>query len=230
MSGKIYYGCIGYRKTILSMFSDISLGTLNAAIDAVVNQVGPNSSPKSSSKYDRFQLQLVVDKEIFALCVCDDTFPMRESFVFLEAIKKAFMSQFDQYSISIAGTMEMSSFNQTIKNLIDKHNDFDNHQFNKIKREQDETQAILNNDIDKMLKRGDVLSDLEDETSHLVESADGFKSSATRLKRAMWWKNIKLYLIAGAILLIFLLVLLWAGCGITFSRCIPDREDNTGSN
>ncbi|ELP90851.1 hypothetical protein EIN_359340 [Entamoeba invadens IP1] len=227
MSGKIYYGCVGYRQTILAVYSEVSLGSLNQAIDAVVRQIGPASSPKSSSKYDRFQLQLVVDREMFALCVCDDTFPMRESFVFLEAVKKSFTTQYDQYTISTAGPMEMSAFNTTIKTLVEKHSNLENSQFAQIKKDQDETQAVLNESVNKMLERGSVLEGLEDETSHLVESSSQFKTSAVKLKRAMWWKNVKLYLIAGAVLLIFLLVLLLAGCGITFQRC---RIENDNSN
>ncbi|KAL7713155.1 Vesicle-associated membrane protein [Entamoeba marina] len=202
MSGRIVYGCVGFRRTILALYSDISLGPLSAAIDGVVQQIGPNSSPKSSSKYDRFQLQLVVDQDFFALCVCDDTFPMRESFVFLEALKKAFTTQYTPSDMAYAGPMEMSSFNNVIQQLVDKHNDVDSHQFNKIKKEQDETQAILNEDINKMLKRGTMLEDIEDETTNLVHSSESFKSSAVHLKRSMWLKNMKLYFIAAAILLV----------------------------
>jgi 4-amino-4-deoxy-L-arabinose transferase-like glycosyltransferase len=64
---------------------------------------------------------------------------------------------------------------------------------------------------DKVLERGERIELLVDKTEDLHQNAIRFKKSGTALKRAMWFKNVKLMAaIAGIILVsIFWLVVVW---------------------
>jgi vesicle-associated membrane protein 7 len=54
---------------------------------------------------------------------------------------------------------------------------------------------------EKVLERGERIELLVDKTETLSQNAFQFKKSSTALKRAMWWKNVKLM-----VLIIFLIL------------------------
>ena len=45
--------------------------------------------------------------------------------------------------------------------------------------------------VDKVLKRDEILSQLDDRADALQVGASQFESSAAKLKRKYWWKNCK---------------------------------------
>eukprot|EP00695_Tsukubamonas_globosa_P001268 TRINITY_DN223_c0_g1_i2.p1 TRINITY_DN223_c0_g1~~TRINITY_DN223_c0_g1_i2.p1 ORF type:complete len:79 (-),score=34.68 TRINITY_DN223_c0_g1_i2:70-306(-) len=73
--------------------------------------------------------------------------------------------------------------------------------------------------IDRVLERGEKLSTLVDKTDNLKQSAQVFQKKSTQLKRAMWWKNIKLMGALAAIVLIVILIICLIACGPTFAKC-----------
>lgn len=50
---------------------------------------------------------------------------------------------------------------------------------------------IMRVNVDKVLKRDEILSELDDRADALQMGASQFESSAAKLKRKYWWKNCK---------------------------------------
>lgn len=50
---------------------------------------------------------------------------------------------------------------------------------------------IMRVNVDKVLKRDEILSELDDRADALQVGASQFESSAAKLKRKYWWKNCK---------------------------------------
>lgn len=50
--------------------------------------------------------------------------------------------------------------------------------------------------VDKVLKRDEILSELDDRADALQVGASQFESSAAKLKRKYWWKNCKVNFLA----------------------------------
>ncbi|KAK9505378.1 hypothetical protein O3M35_009452 [Rhynocoris fuscipes] len=55
----------------------------------------------------------------------------------------------------------------------------------------DEVVGIMRVNIEKVLERDQRLSDLDDRAEALNMSALKFEQQAAKLKRKMWWKNVK---------------------------------------
>jgi len=66
----------------------------------------------------------------------------------------------------------------------------------------------MTDNIDRILKRGDKLEDLVDKTNDLESSAIQFNVTAKKVKRKMWWKNLKMMFILGMVILIILAVII----------------------
>ncbi|KAF5093282.1 hypothetical protein D0Z03_002479 [Geotrichum reessii] len=59
-----------------------------------------------------------------------------------------------------------------------------------------------------MVERGEQLDNIQDKTDNLAQAAQGFRKGANRVRKDMWWKDMKMRmcLIAGIIILIVVIV------------------------
>ncbi|XP_014239400.1 synaptobrevin-1-like [Cimex lectularius] len=84
-------------------------------------------------------------------------------------------------------------------------------QNNKIRQAQarvDEVVGVMQVNIAKVLERDHKLSELDDRADALNVGAFQFEQQAMKLKRKMWWKNLKFTLILGAIVGVLVLILI----------------------
>ncbi|KAL1115627.1 hypothetical protein AAG570_005917 [Ranatra chinensis] len=82
---------------------------------------------------------------------------------------------------------------------------------NKIKQTRDqvdEVVGIMKVNVEKVLERDQKLSDLNYRADALQHGAQQFEQQAGKLKRKMWWKNIKMMIIMGVIGGILLLIII----------------------
>lgn len=67
----------------------------------------------------------------------------------------------------------------------------------------------MQKNIDAVVGRGERLDNLQDKTDNLAQSAQGFRRGANRVRKQMWWKDMKMRmcLILGVIILILIIVI-----------------------
>ncbi|KPP71410.1 hypothetical protein Z043_109689 [Scleropages formosus] len=66
-----------------------------------------------------------------------------------------------------------------------------NHRLQQSQMQVQELTGIMNVNLDKILKRDQDLSKLDDQADALKDKASHFETSAAKLKRKYWWKNLK---------------------------------------
>ena len=66
----------------------------------------------------------------------------------------------------------------------------------------------MRENINKVSQRGERLDSLQDKTDNLAVSAQGFRRGANRVRKQMWWKDMKMRMciIIGLIILIVIIV------------------------
>ena len=66
----------------------------------------------------------------------------------------------------------------------------------------------MRNNINKVSERGERLDSLQDKTDNLATSAQGFRRGANRVRKQMWWKDMKMRmcLIIGIIILLVIII------------------------
>jgi hypothetical protein len=79
----------------------------------------------------------------------------------------------------------------------------------------------MRDNINKVSERGARLDSLQDKTDNLATSAQGFRRGANRVRKQMWWKDMKMRmcLIAGIIILL-IIIIVPSG---TYRPCAPDE-------
>ncbi|XP_075021625.1 vesicle-associated membrane protein 1 isoform X2 [Calonectris borealis] len=76
----------------------------------------------------------------------------------------------------------------------------------------EEVVDIMRVNVDKVLKRDEKLSELDDRADALQAGASVFESSAAKLKRKYWWKNCKMMIMMGVICAIVVVVIVRVFC------------------
>ena len=66
----------------------------------------------------------------------------------------------------------------------------------------------MKDNINKVSQRGERLDSLQDKTDNLATSAQGFRRGANRVRKQMWWKDMKMRIciIVGIIILLILII------------------------
>ncbi|KAI1335301.1 synaptobrevin-domain-containing protein [Xylariaceae sp. FL0016] len=78
-----------------------------------------------------------------------------------------------------------------------------------LQQQINDTVGIMRHNIDNVAKRGQDLDALQDKTDNLATSAQGFRRGANRVRKQMWWKDMKMRmcLIVGIIILLLIIIL-----------------------
>lgn len=66
----------------------------------------------------------------------------------------------------------------------------------------------MQNNIHKISERGERLDNLQDKTDHLSTQANSFRRGANRVRKQMWWKDMKMRMciIIGIIILLVVII------------------------
>jgi len=72
----------------------------------------------------------------------------------------------------------------------------------------DDTVGVMRENINKVSQRGENLNSLQDKTDNLAVSAQGFRRGANRVRKQMWWKDMKMRmcLIIGIVILLVVII------------------------
>jgi hypothetical protein len=92
----------------------------------------------------------------------------------------------------------------------------------KLKRVQDDIDDatdMMRQNLEQVVGRGEHLELLVDKSDAFSANARAFQKDTTTLKRAMWWKNMKMIFMMIALLLSIGLMWGWFKCGWTFAAC-----------
>lgn len=77
-----------------------------------------------------------------------------------------------------------------------------------IQQQIDDTVGIMRENINKVADRGARLDSLQDKTDNLAQSAQGFRRGANRVRKQMWWKDMKMrmWIAIGIIILLVIII------------------------
>lgn len=77
-----------------------------------------------------------------------------------------------------------------------------------VQQQVDEVVGIMQTNIEKVIARGEKLDSLQTKTDDLQQGAMQFKKGATKVRKQMWWKDMKLKMIIVGIILVIIAVII----------------------
>ncbi|XP_056012774.1 vesicle-associated membrane protein 4-like [Ostrea edulis] len=78
----------------------------------------------------------------------------------------------------------------------------------RLQHQVNEVVDVMQDNVSKVMERGDKLEDLQDKSDSLADNSDMFRSRAKGLHKKMWWKNCKMKIVIAVIILIIFLVII----------------------
>uniref|UniRef100_A0A8D2MDF7 Vesicle associated membrane protein 4 n=1 Tax=Zonotrichia albicollis TaxID=44394 RepID=A0A8D2MDF7_ZONAL len=77
-----------------------------------------------------------------------------------------------------------------------------------VQNQVDEVIDVMQENITKVIERGERLDDLQDKSDSLSDNAAAFSKRAKHLRRQMWWRDCKMKAIIAMVVVILLLVII----------------------
>jgi len=77
-----------------------------------------------------------------------------------------------------------------------------------------DVREIMTENIERVLERGERIDLLVDKTDRLGVGAHDFRVRSRGLRRRMWWKNVKLMVLLGFVVVFLLYLFVGFGCGL----------------
>lgn len=141
----------------------------------------------------------LIENDICYLVLCDKMFSKRIAFNYLEDLAQEFYKSYGRKINTVTRPYQFIEFDIYIqkakKSLTDRRRNIGN-----INNQLQDVQRIMVQNIDDVLQRGAVLSELDTKTQNLSMLSQKYKKSATQLnRRSMYVKGA----IASIILLVF---------------------------
>lgn len=151
-----------------------------------LNQIGTKEQRRSFI-YDSHVFHVVVEDGITYLCLAEEGCKKRIPFSFLDNIKEAFKTKYSQDAINKAIAFQFNdSFSPIIRQrMIFFNTDPNSDAILKVNSQMDDIQDIMILNIEKIMKRGEKLELLVQQTDRMREDAVVFERTATKLKDQM---------------------------------------------
>lgn len=72
----------------------------------------------------------------------------------------------------------------------------------------DEVVVIMRANMEKVLERDEKLTELDNRADALQSDSQQFAATATRIKRKMWWQNLKMWIILIIIIVVIIIIII----------------------
>ncbi|KAF5736658.1 vesicle-associated membrane protein [Tripterygium wilfordii] len=82
----------------------------------------------------------------------------------------------------------------------------------KVKAQVSEVKGVMMENIEKVLDRGEKIELLVDKTENLRSQAQDFRQQGTKMRRKMWFQNMKIKLIVLGIIIALILIIILSVC------------------
>ena len=72
----------------------------------------------------------------------------------------------------------------------------------------------MKKNLESVAQRGEHIDQLQDKSENLNQSAQGFRRGANRVRKQMWWKNVKMRIWIGVGIIVLLLIIIIPSGGL----------------
>ncbi|XP_058212454.1 vesicle-associated membrane protein 724 [Rhododendron vialii] len=207
------YSFVARGTMVLAEFTEFT-GNFPAIATQCLQKL-PSSNNKFTYNCDHHTFNFLVEDGYAYCVVAKDSVGKQISNAFLERMRADFKKR---YAGGKADTAVAKSLNKEFGPIMKEHMQYiidhaeEIEKLLKVKAQVSEVKSIMLENIDKAIDRGENLTILNDKAQDLRESAQQFKNQGTKIRRKMWYQNMKIKLAVLGILLLLVLVIWVSVC------------------
>ncbi|BFZ16398.1 hypothetical protein BsWGS_19437 [Bradybaena similaris] len=83
-----------------------------------------------------------------------------------------------------------------------------NSRLDDLENEVTEVTALLRQNVEKILERGEKIDKLQSRSDDLESSTSNFKLSAAKMHKKMWWRNFRISCLLGMMLFLIIVIII----------------------
>ncbi|KAG2521686.1 hypothetical protein JM16_006111 [Phytophthora kernoviae] len=220
----IVYALVSREKTVLAEYTATS-GNFPTVTRVLLAKI-PSTDGRMSYVYDHHIFHYIVEGGVTYLCMADDDLKRRVPFLFLEDMKNRFQATYGERALTAIAFAMNDQFQHEIRRLLDYYNaNPDADSLSRVRQQIDDVKDIMVENIEKVLDRGEKFELLVDRTDKLNRQSVKFERSSTQLRKSMWRRNIKLWLLLVFVGLFVVYLVISMACGFDFSGCSGKRHE-----
>ncbi|XP_055822093.1 putative vesicle-associated membrane protein 726 [Solanum dulcamara] len=209
----LIYSFVARGTIILVEYSEFT-GNFSSIASQCLQKLPPSSN-KFSYNCDDHTFNFLSDNG-FTYCVVATESAGREiPLAFLDRVKDDFSKR---YGGGKAATASAKSLNREFGSKLKEHMKYccdhpeEISKLSKVKAQVSEVKGVMMENIEKVLDRGEKIELLVDKTDNLRSQAQDFRQQGTKIRRKMWFENMKIKLVVFAIILVLLLIVILSVC------------------
>jgi len=226
----ILYTLIARGTVVLCEYVQPGLTGSFATVSRRILEKIPNSGAKMSYMYDHHIFNYIAEDGMIYLCMRDETSgSTRVAFAYLEDIRNRFRATYGDRARTASEGQMTEDFSRIIETQMKYFsNSTSVDKISRVRSEIDEVRNVMVQGIEKVLERGEKAELLVNKAENLNNQSTSFKTYSSALKNAMWWKNIKLLVAIGVVLIIIAYFITAIACGgILLNRCVGHSSSTT---
>lgn len=205
MSG-LCYSLIARQKVVLCDYAAVP-GYYEVPSQTILENLTSTSETKISYKVDSLVYHVLASGGLRFLCVSDPVFDRGLAFGCLSELERRLyntpgLAEKVEYVGPYALRRYFAGEMAAVLELYSSSDKLD-HLQSQVKS----VTGVMSSNLEKVMKRGDTLGDLEDRSERLAHSSTDFRHTAGKLKNKQRWRNIKLLCIILCIIFVIVLVL-----------------------
>ena len=236
----LLYSCIAYHNTVLTEHATSAATAAASNLTSVIlPKISHDSAQKLSYTHKDNYIHYIADAApsssdpehlsaagLTYLVVAKADLGRRIPFGYLVEIKKRFLKEYDPERTTFGSlpSYGAAAFNAQLRQLMVDYGTTKAGQDDavaNVQSEIDNVRGIMTENIERVLERGERIDLLVDKTDRLGGSARDFRVRSRGLRRKMWWKNVKLMVLLGVVIIFLVYLLVGFGCGLpAWGRCV----------
>ncbi|CAH1984206.1 unnamed protein product [Acanthoscelides obtectus] len=164
---------------------------------------GPQSPPRCSIETGPYLFHYLIEYDVCYLVLCEKNYSKRLAYSYLEDIAQEFHKQYGRRVNSVTRPYSFIEFDNYIQKAKKTFTDSRSRRnLNAINNQLHDVQRIMVQNIDDVLQRGTVLSELDSKTQNLSMLTEKYKKDATYLNTKSFYVKAA---VGGIVLLVFVL-------------------------
>ena len=240
----ILFSIVARGTTVLAKHASC-YGNFTEVVEQVLTKLSPENG-ELIYQFQHYYLPYICEDKIIYLAIIDSEFDHTLAFNFLRDIKQRFQSTYGNRANTALPYAMQSEFSRILEaqmnyfsvqrkpslaaresdSLVDVSEkqsllDSNRSKVDHLRSQVNEVHQVMVRNIDTVMDRGERLDLLVNRSEDLENTSLIYRRSAERVRRKMWWKNVKMWVIlilviTGLLALIILLTCVSVGghCGI----------------
>ncbi|XP_076619229.1 vesicle-associated membrane protein 7 [Colletes latitarsis] len=217
----ILYSVVARGQTVLAKHATC-VGNFEEVTETILAKIPPHNDMLTYSQ-GAYLYHYICYNNIIYMCITDNEFQKTRAFMYLTEIKKMFLTIYgDGAQTAVAYAMN-TEFSEVLDNQMKYYHESNKNidMLSKVHGDIDELKDIMVTNIDTLKMRGERLDLLVCKTENLSANSVTFRKTSRNLARSLFWKNVKIYVIIGTILIVVIYVMVSISCGgLAWQKCV----------